>query len=358
MNKKNWLIGAIIVLTMVLTACSNDEQVTETESEPETDDEPVYAVEEGETDLDEEDEEEPTFEYAFPYTGEGTNEEITNRAVAVMVNNHPKARPQSGLTKADIVFEILAEGDITRLMAFFQSEQPDIVGPVRSARPYYFNLADDYNALYVYHGAATFIENMLQAGAADNLNGAYYDNDRNLFKREDFRVAPHNSYLLFNAVYDVASQKGYDVEVEHKPLPFLSTEEMDSLDGEQATEISYAYDTTPVRYEYNSETEKYSRFNGDVETLELADGEAVQLDNIFFIEAHHQVIDDAGRREVDFQSGGDAYLFQKGTMKQLQWKNVDGQIIPVDDGEPVGLVPGQTWVNVVPSSGLAELSFQ
>ena len=64
----------------------------------------------------------------------GVQQEVEGRAVAVMINNHPAARPQSGLNKADIVYEVLAEGDVTRFLAIFQSEQPDNVGPVRSAR--------------------------------------------------------------------------------------------------------------------------------------------------------------------------------------------------------------------------------
>src|SRR5699024_9177080 len=126
----------------------------------------------------------------------------TNRAIAVMINNHPQARPHAGLSKADIVFEILAEGDITRHLALFQSEQADVIGSVRSAREYYFELANGYDALYVYHGAANFVNDMIKSRKIEHLNGALYDNDGKLFKRESFRKAPHNSFLLFDGVYD------------------------------------------------------------------------------------------------------------------------------------------------------------
>src|SRR5699024_7767282 len=87
-----------------------------------------------------------------------TNEKNdTNRkAKAVMVSNSNGARPQTGLSQADIVFEMLAEGNVTRFMAIYQSEEPEIVGPVRSAREYFFTLADNYDALYIYSGAADF----------------------------------------------------------------------------------------------------------------------------------------------------------------------------------------------------------
>src|SRR5690625_7813177 len=90
-----------------------------------------------------------------------------------MINNHPAARPQSGLSQADIVFEMLAEGNMTRFLAFFQSEQPEVVGPVRSAREYYFDLAEGYDALYVYHGAAKFINAMINDRYIVYLKGRF-----------------------------------------------------------------------------------------------------------------------------------------------------------------------------------------
>lgn len=91
-----------------------------------------------------------------PFTGEETTGDVTKRPVAVMVSNQTQARPQTGLSKADIVFEMLTEGNVTRFMAIYQSEDPEVVGPVRSAREYFFELADNYDAIYTYHGAANF----------------------------------------------------------------------------------------------------------------------------------------------------------------------------------------------------------
>ncbi|WP_226035435.1 DUF3048 domain-containing protein [Aquibacillus saliphilus] len=348
MKKYYWKYLLLLLVMIVMASCQKEEQVAEPNPESETE-EPVGL----------EEPEEPTFKNVYPYSGVPTNDEVTDRAVAVMVNNHPKARPQTGLTKADIVFEILAEGNITRLMAIFQSEKPDVVGPVRSARPYYFNLADDYGAIYVHHGAANFILDMLKQGAADHLEGMFYDNDGHLFKREDFRVAPHNSYLLFDAVYEVAEGKGYQVQSKHKALSFLTEEESMNISGDDANEVSFNYDSTPVRYKYDSASEKYLRFNGEEQSIELETEEPIKLDNVFIIETYHEVVDSAGRREIDFESGGNGYLLQKGTVQSVEWQNIDGQIVPVQDGQPVGFVPGKTWINVIPeSTGLEAVSIQ
>src|SRR5699024_17150 len=91
-------------------------------------------------------------------------------------------------------------------------------------------------------------------------------------------------------------------------------------------------------------------------TVELDSEEPIHVDNVFIIETHHEIIDDAGRRAIDLHSGGNAYLIQKGHMQKLEWKNDEGRIIPYKDGLPVGFVPGKTWVNVVPSNPGLETS--
>lgn len=124
--RKKWL-SIIFVLMLVTVGCSN-----------------------GNTDEDK-------AEQTYPFTGMKTKEDVTNRPVAVMVSNQEPARPQTGLANADIVMEMLTEGNVTRFMAIYQSTPPEVVGPVRSAREYFFDLADYYDAIYVYQGAAGFI---------------------------------------------------------------------------------------------------------------------------------------------------------------------------------------------------------
>src|SRR5690625_4866169 len=330
----------MLLFVIFVIGCSNDKDNAEESSPKET------LPKEKEF---EQQEPEPTG--VFPLTGIGTNEETKQRPVGVMINNHPAARPQSGLSQADIVFEILAEGGITRFLALFQSEQPEIVGPVRSAREYYFELAAGYDALYVFHGAANFVYDMIRDRGVENLNGAVHDNDGYLFKRESFRQAPHNSYLLYDAVYDAAESDGYDIISTVEPLQFLAKDE--EVNGEDANQIIVKYpgrnDEDIVEYSYDQTSEKYTRLENQSQTIELNSEEPIQVDNLFMVEAYHEVIDNEGRRRIDLQDSGQEYLLQKGKVQQLEWKNEDGRIIPMKDGQPVGFVPGKTWINVIPS---------
>src|SRR5690625_3181640 len=334
-QQRLFLLFFAMIFMIIATSCSKNETVEKPNEEAE---DPIEGEEE-------------TSVYKYPLTGIETNETVDHRIVSVMVNNQVQARPQSGLSKADIVFEILSEGDITRFLALFHSEQPDVVGPVRSAREYYMNLAKDYEAIYIYHGAADFVNDIVAQSGVDFLNGSSYDNDGHLFKRESFRKAPHNSYLQFDAVNDVAESKGYSLTQSLElSLPFIS--EDDDVSGEVATEVSIGYiGQNPnhiVQYKYNEETHLYERYEDDVQTVELNTEEPIEVSNVFIVEATHEVIDKQGRRKIDFESGGQAYLLQGGQVQQVNWVNENGQIVPVKEGEDVGFLPGKTWINVVP----------
>lgn len=329
------LLLMVIFGVMLLVACSNDNGQASSNTQVEVNEEEKKM-------------EEPA--NIYPFTGIKTDEEVNHRMVGIMVNNHPTARPQTGLSKADIVFEILSEGDITRLLALYQSEEPDVVGPVRSAREYYFNLANDYGALYIYHGAAEFIDDMIKNRGIDHLNGAIYDNDGHLFKRESFRKAPHNSYLQFTAVDEVAESNEYDITRTYEALPFM--DEDDAVEGENINNVEIVYSNSAyskVMYEYDDANEVFIRYNGDEMTVELDTEQPIELDNVFIVETNHKVIDNSGRREIDLESGGNAYLLQKGKIQNVQWENQDGRIVPVKDGQAVKFVPGKSWVNVVPA---------
>ncbi|QKY71475.1 DUF3048 domain-containing protein [Lentibacillus sp. CBA3610] len=331
-----------LVMLAFLAACSDDEPDAQDNESKENDVEEKEKASESAAEMN-----------TFPLTGVQTDGPVNNRIVSVMVNNHPKARPQSGLSKADIVFEILAEGQITRLLAMYQSELPEVVGPVRSAREYYFDLANSYDSLYIYHGAANFVNEMIKNRGIAHLDGAVYDNDGQLFKRESFRQAPHNSYLQFGTVYDTAEQKGYDITKTYEPLTFAAEEEAADISGDPASTVEIDYSNRlkyTVEYIYDSSSEKYTRYSDGEKTVELNSGEPITTDNILIVETPHQVIDDAGRRSIDLTSGGNAYLVQKGKVREVQWEKRDGRIIPVQDGEPVQLVQGKTWINVVPSN--------
>lgn len=291
-----------------------------------------------------------TGEHTYPFTGIATDEDVDHRPFAVMINNQNEARPHDGIVDADIVFELLAEGDITRFLALFHSNIPEKVGSVRSAREYYFELAQGYDALYVYHGAANFVNDMINERNIEHLNGAVYDNDQQLFTRDTARKAPHNSYVFLDHAHEVAEGKGYDMTSSAKPLTF--TEEAE-IEGEDAKKIEVGYNgQNPahlVSFSYDEGTGRYARSEDGEATTDLTTEAPIEIENILIIETAHHVFDSEGRREIDLSSGGSGYLVQQGVMQEITWENQEGQLIPTKDGQVVPFVQGKTWVNVVPT---------
>jgi hypothetical protein len=336
---RKWAVAVITVL-LLLSGCSNKEKTNGTVKK-----EKHVTKEEKKT------EEKNPLPYIFPLTGKASATETDGRAVAVMVNNHPDARPQSGLNKADIVYEILAEGDITRFLAVFQSDKPVNIGPVRSARAYYLELAKGLNALYIAHGYSPEAKEMIDKGYIDNLNGMVYDGT--LFKRASFRKAPHNSYITYENVLKGAKQNNYSMDKNPPAFTFMTEEDSQKITGDEANSVKITYSSSHISdstFEYDPSAHKYKRFSGGEQTIDFDTKEPILIDNIFIIETSHEVVDSSGHKEIDLESGGKGYLMQMGRVNVVDWKNQDGRIIPVKNGAAVPFVQGHTWVNVVPTN--------
>jgi hypothetical protein len=335
---KKWLIISAVAIVL-LVGCSKKEEVAQ---QPEND----LGNEVTEPGVNDQEKDQP---FHFPLTGVGSSAEVKGRAIAVMINNHPAARPQSGLYKADIVYELLAEGDVTRFLAIFQSEEPETVGPVRSARSYYIELAKGFDSLYITHGNSPDAKEMLDSGYIDDLNGLYYDGT--LFKRASFRKAPHNSYISYENILKGANQNGYEMEQEPPPLTFLTEDEVKERSGEAANHVTISYydQLFNSSFEYDETLQKYKRFSNGEQTVDYETDESVLVDNVLIIETKHRIMDSSGRRDIDLTAGGKAFLVQKGKRLEVEWRNIEGRILPYKDEKVVGLVPGKTWINVMPT---------
>lgn len=337
MKKFKTILFASVVTAAMLAGCSNQEEVEPVQADP---------IEEEVV------EEEPVVTYPTPFSGKQLEQEVTNRPVLVTINNQVEARPQSGLSSADVVYEMLAEGDVTRLLALFQSEMPENVGPIRSARSYFIDVAKGLDAFYIAHGYSPEAKEMLARNEVENINGMAYDGS--LFLRSKDRVAPHNSYMpgenIEKSIEKVGASPHYSKKVSYA---FYNGEESVKI-GEPATTVNVKYshmDSFNSTYIYSAQTNTYERRNGTAVTTDLLTGEALAVANVLFFDMKHSYVDSYGRRDIDIASGGTAYVAQAGTIRQVQWANQDGVLTAIEeDGSAVKLVPGLTWVHFVPSS--------
>ncbi|ARK28712.1 DUF3048 domain-containing protein [Halalkalibacter krulwichiae] len=329
--KKSWKY-LFILTALIIGGCANNDQAVEEAEELEQAEEELVEA--------------PSLN-TYPLTGLETEEEIDKRVIGVTINNHPAARPQSGLKDADIVYEILSEYEVTRLVALYQSELPERVGPVRSARPYHIDLVNGYQGILVHHGWSPEAQVRIERGEIDSLNGLAYDGT--LFQRSSERKAPHNSYITSEHIVEGVMELNYSLESEVTPLTFHEQDDIRvvGVAGDNI-EINY-YNLNRVHYEYDEQSGYYHRYNGEDQTIDLENELPIELSNLFIVETGHTVLDDQGRRAIDLTSGGRGILFQSGIAMEVNWESRDGQIIPVNDGQIVPFKRGQSWINIVPT---------
>ncbi|MBO7748802.1 DUF3048 domain-containing protein [Paenibacillus sp. MWE-103] len=287
-------------------------------------------------------------QFVAPLTGLPQDEEPKQRPIAVMVNNFAAARPQSGLPNADVVWEVLAEGGITRLVAVFQSTpSTSPIGPIRSNRPYLIRIGEAYRAVLAHAGASTDAYDLLQHHGKPYLDeisnaGAY-------FYRESFRKAPHNLYSNLEKLRAGAAKKGYDETVD---IPAYSWSEAGATAGgtdASEVELHFLLKDYVVSYTYDPAAKLYARFINGKPHTDLESKAQLTAANLVVLGAKHRTYDDYGRLEIDLESGGPAVLIQLGKAVDCAWvRGADGVIRLMKDGQELPFVPGHTFYHIVP----------
>jgi len=355
-NDKNYTNEVANAIESIETNLPEEDNVVES-TEPTTEVEEVEAEE-----VVEEEEAEEAFDpegkIFSKLTGfEITEEQSKKRPIAVMLDNQYKARPQAGLSEAEVVYEILAEGSITRYMAIFQAYEPETIGPVRSSRPYYIERALEYNPLYLHVGgsmqALTDIINYNMADIDGLSVGA------GVFYRTSHKNMPHNAYSSHDGVRKEADRKGYRTETEFAGMP-ISYEQYE-LVGEPANHVTIQYKKPSsgdavgysIAFRYDEENKNYLRYVNGGEHLDEESNIHLRADNIIIQSTYHKVLDNAGRRQVTMIGSGSGYYVNKGIYTPITWKKSDayGQTkYYLMDGSELILNPGITWVQVIQTS--------
>jgi hypothetical protein len=199
-------------------------------------------------------------------SGVPTTPELAHRyPIAVMLDDSPAARPQSGLSDASIVFQAPAEGGIPRYMAVFQSGQAPAIGPVRSARLYFVRWAAETQALYAHVGGPMPLRNFLDAGRGGVVNADAMRWASVAFPRTTFRRKPHNSYTSIPKLRNLAKRVGatddklaYDPAKAGVRQPFRDGASLDQR-GAGGT-IKVGYTTERVEYRYDRTANTWDRF--------------------------------------------------------------------------------------------------
>lgn len=299
-----------------------------------------------------------TQSYYSPLTGlKVTDEAATTQPVtAVMIENSPEARPQSGLKGAGVVYEAVAEGGITRFLAIYQGAKPELIGPVRSLRLYYLAWAAPYQAAIAHVGGSGNALAELKRGSYRDID--QFHNGAGYWRSAD-RAAPHNMYTSGAKLDELNRDKGYATS------RFSSFQRTNEQPAESASvnqiAINFSSPLYNTSYSYDKATNSYQRHltsapHLDREAGQLSPKVVVALEVTTELRAQNT----DGYQDIVTSGNGKAYVFQNGTLTEATWQKANStaplELKDAQDND-VPLVRGQTWIAAF-TPGRGSISWQ
>ena len=365
--KKRFLAMALAaMMTVSLVGCGGGE-------EPAAESKPVVTVEPEPTPAPT-----PTPEPTpTPYVPGGTNpltgepmepEEAALRPVAVMLNNLYDAQPQLGNSLADIIYEVPAEGGITRMLCVYQSlEGVGTLGSIRSARPYYMELALGHDALFVHAGGSPEAYQNLSAWSMDHMDGVNGGSDARIFWRDAERKKTmsyeHTLVTSGEKILEYVQSHFRTTHGEGYTYPQAFAEDGTPVGGESAEHVTLKFSNYKTGlFDYDVDSGKYLVSQYGSPYVDGNTGEQVAVTNVLVLETSISLIpgDTAGRLTVKLTGSGAGTYFCGGKAAAISWSKADQNsplVYALSDGSPLTLGQGSSYVCIMsPASG--KLSYE
>ena len=286
-----------------------------------------------------------------------SGDKATRHPLAVSVENHPDARPQSGLVGASIVYEAITEGGITRYLAIYGPQDASEIGPIRSARLFFMDWLKEYNAFFAHAGG--------NEDALANI-GKYQimdlDHSSSYFYRDTKgkRVASeHTLYSSTDKLYDYAKSKGYDISSSDF-TPLIFKKEGPAATSGKGVVIDFSGNPSyAVRWNYDPQTNSYLRFLGGTEHKDRTTEEQIKAKNIIIqtVQRTYQPTGSYGSQNYVFTTvgSGSASIMRDGTVINGTWKkdSLNSRTKFYDEAnQEIQFNPGQTWYEIInPDAG-------
>lgn len=301
------------------------------------------------------------------------------RPMGIMIENHLEARPQSGLTNADVIYEAVAEGGITRFLAMYYCLDSKTVGPVRSARIYYLTLLQGYgrHPLYAHVGGANTPGPADALGEIRDLGWDGY-NDMNQFavpypyyyrdyERLPNRATEHTMYASTSKLWKYAKKerklsnkdkKGTSWDKGFTPWQFKDDASVSNRGS--VAKISFPFWSQfggdySAAWTYDKEKNVYSRTNGGNPFVDKNTGKTLTTKSIVIVFADESPANDGypgGHLLYDLIGSGEGLIFQDGKSAKITWKKpkaTDMMRFFDASGDEVQLVRGQIFVEILPT---------
>lgn len=280
--------------------------------------------------------------------------DATRHPMGVMIENTTDARPQAGLSDASIVYEAIAEGGITRYLAVFGRIVPDKVGPVRSARPYYVDWAEEYtpgSAYYVHAGGSPEALGKISGDRVYDLNHSSKGFQR--FPRAGV-ASEHTLFAFPKTLYDVAKEKGYRTDSDFKPWKFKDDTNITNRPDAQTIIIPFSSKTYEAKFVYDKESNTYKRYLANAEHKDANNSKQLAPKSIIVMFTSYETVDAKNRQKVTTIGERSGKAFLDGKAIDIKWKKPSspGRTIFTDaaSGKEIEFNRGQIWI-AVPKTG-------
>lgn len=279
----------------------------------------------------------------------GPEERVNRRPVAVIFDNHRRARWQAGLRQAEIVYEFLVEGNITRYLGLFLINDPELIGPIRSARPYFITTTLEYDAVFVRCGGSEQAKRDVKELKLADIDGLA--SEKNVFWRyyDTGKKIPNNLYSSIDIIRRTQKNRGYRLTGDFEPFKFHEKEM--NIQGDEANIVIIKYSSSnSTKYVYDSEEKVYKRYKDDKLHVDELDNEPLVAKNILIQEANTKVIDNEGRLEIDLIGKGEGKYITNGKVIDIKWEKKDRHSktrFYENGNNELVLNPGITWIQVV-----------
>lgn len=279
---------------------------------------------------------------------------VQRRALLVRYGNDRAARPHAGISQADVVFEELMDAWwITRLTAVFLQNEPDKVGPIRSARPVLLEVLPATDGALVYSGASIGVTQLLADGGYNLIDET---RDGDIFFRGTDRKSPHNLYTSIPAARQRLRERGWERASALRGWTFAA----DAPAGASAASVDIPYPpTSVVRWTYDAAAGVYRRWVQGAAYVDQLSGVQVGSENVVVLYAKHwetDIVEDsrgATAIGIALKGGGRVQVIRDGRVIEGYWWRAEPDMLFqfIDsNGNHIPLKPGHTWVQLVPTS--------
>lgn len=293
--------------------------------------------------------------YYAPYTGEEVSKETAEKAAyMVSIENIAQARPQAGLNSADIVYEAMVEGGITRFFALFQSGDAAKIGPVRSMRTYFIDLAYEYNLPFAHCGGSADALNRISKEGAMSMNemtnGSYYYRDTTI------KVMEHSLFTSSEKIESLVAAKNF-VRPSNVKLNFNKSF-WDNSSLENATSVSIRFNSSYTS-SYTFKDGLYYKAMNNIPSLNRGDNVPLAVKNIVIQNVNYRKRSGELLLDADLVGQGDGIIISNGKQIKVKWSKADlhSQTIFKDErGNIVPLNVGKTWWHLLDQNAKLTIS--